>query len=61
LSSFIKLNDKTGTTKFRWENLKERDFFGRPKNRWTDNIKMNFKELGRDRAFWTILSQGREN
>jgi hypothetical protein len=61
LSYFIKLNDKTGTTKFRWLNLKEKDFLGRPKSRWKDNIKMNFKEIGMDSAEWTNLSQGREN
>jgi hypothetical protein len=50
LYSFIKLNGKTGTTKFKWLTLKERDFLGRPKSRWKDNIKTNFKDIGRDSA-----------
>jgi hypothetical protein len=41
--------------------MKERDFLERPKSRWKDNIKMNFKEIGKDSADWTNLSQGREN
>jgi hypothetical protein len=41
--------------------MKERDFLGRPKSRRKDNIKMNFKEIGRDNADWTNLSQVREN
>lgn len=61
MSWFIKLNDKTGTAKIKWENLKERDFLGRPKRRWKDNIELNFKEIGRDSAVWANLSQGREN
>jgi hypothetical protein len=44
-----------------WLNMKEKDFIGRPKSRWKDNIKMNFKELGMDSAEWTNLSQSREN
>jgi hypothetical protein len=27
MPSFIKFNDQTGTKNFKWENLKERDFF----------------------------------
>jgi hypothetical protein len=31
----------------------------RPRRRWEDNIKMDFKETGIDRANWIRLSQDR--
>jgi hypothetical protein len=32
---------------------------GRPKPRWEDNIKMNFREIGIDEANWIGLAQDR--
>jgi hypothetical protein len=33
-------------TGFWWGNLRERDHFVRPRNRWEDNIKMDLQEVG---------------
>jgi hypothetical protein len=32
---------------------------GRPRSRWEDNIKMNFREIGIDEANWIRLTQDR--
>jgi hypothetical protein len=32
---------------------------GRPKRRWADNIKMDFREIGIDGANWIPLAQDR--
>jgi hypothetical protein len=32
---------------------------GRPRDRWEDNIKMDFREIGIDGANWIRLAQGR--
>jgi hypothetical protein len=33
---------------------------GRPRRRWVDNIKMNFREIGWDDVDWIDMSQGRD-
>jgi hypothetical protein len=33
----------------------------RSKQRWKNNIKMDFKEIGCDGVYWTDLAQDREN
>jgi hypothetical protein len=32
---------------------------GRPRHRWEDNIKMDLREIGMDRANWIRLAQDR--
>jgi hypothetical protein len=32
---------------------------GRPRHRWEDNIKMNLREIGLDRAKWIRLARDR--
>jgi hypothetical protein len=32
----------------------------RPRRRWMNNIKMDFREIGRDGINWIDLSQGRD-
>jgi hypothetical protein len=32
---------------------------GRPRHRWEDNIKMDFREIGVDKANWIQLAQDR--
>jgi hypothetical protein len=32
---------------------------GRPRRRWEDNIKMDFREIGNDVAKWIRLAQDR--
>jgi hypothetical protein len=33
---------------------------GRPRHRWEDNIKMDFKEVGCGGIYWVELAQDRE-
>jgi hypothetical protein len=42
---------------FGWGNLKERTTLGRRRRRWVDNIKTDFKEVGRWEMGWVDLVQ----
>jgi hypothetical protein len=42
------------------ENLKGRDHLGRPRCRWEDNIRMDFREIGWDSVDWMRLVQDRD-
>jgi hypothetical protein len=33
---------------------------GRPRRRWVDNIKMDFREIGWDCMDWIVLAQDRD-
>ena len=33
---------------------------GRPRHRWEDNIRMDFKETGINMRNWVVLAQGRD-
>jgi hypothetical protein len=39
--------------------LEGKTLLGRPRRRWEDNIKMDFKEIGIDGANWIRLAQDR--
>ena len=38
----------------------ERRPLGRPRRRWKNNIKMDFREVGCDAGDWIVLAQDRE-
>jgi hypothetical protein len=39
---------------------KEKRTLGRPKRRWTDNIKVDLQEVGCERMDWIDLAQDRD-
>jgi hypothetical protein len=43
---------------FGWEALKD-EITGRPRYRWTDNIKMDLRDIEIDGAKWIRLAHGR--
>jgi hypothetical protein len=43
---------------FGWE-ARNKKPLGRPRRRWEDNIKMEFREMGIDGANWSRLAQDR--
>jgi hypothetical protein len=45
---------------FWWENLKGRDYSGRRRLRWEDNIKTDLREIGREVVDWIHLAQNTE-
>jgi hypothetical protein len=42
------------------ENPERKRPLGRPRRRWLDNIKMNFREIGWDGMNWIDLAQDRD-
>ena len=47
-------------TEFWWGNLRERNYFGRPRRRWKDNIKMDLQEVRYWDLDWIDLGQNRD-
>jgi hypothetical protein len=47
-------------TGFCWGNLRERDYWERPSDRWQDNIKMDLQEVGCGVMDWIGLAQDRD-
>ena len=42
------MEDRRGAYRVWWRNLREREPLGRPRHRWDDNIKMDFRKWDRD-------------
>ena len=45
---------------FQWENLERKSSLRRPRRRWEDNIKMDFREVGCDPGEWIDLAEDRD-
>jgi len=43
-----------------WGSLRERGYWGRPRRRWDDNIKMDLQEVGGGRGDWMELAQDKD-
>jgi hypothetical protein len=54
-----RMGEERGVYRISVGRLKGKRPLGRPKRRWEDNIKMEFREIGIDEANWILLARDR--